>query len=77
MQHILALGNDHPFMELILKCLNNDSHQRAHANEIVDCLSGMVTKYPSNYANRPEMMDQIEKYKEEKVTLLADIQQKE
>ena len=40
------VGYDHPLMELILKCLNNDPHERAHANEIVGHLAQMIRKYP-------------------------------
>ena len=72
-----VVGNDHPLMDLVLKCLDNDPDVRAHINEIVDRLSEMVKKFPSTYANKVEMMNQIETYKEEKKTLLADVQQKE
>ena len=74
LQHI---GKDHPLMELILKCLNNDPYERAHINEIVDHLAEMVIQYPSTYASKLEMMNQIEIYKEKNETLLADVQQRE
>lgn len=33
--YLQELGQDHPLMDLILKCINNDPKRRAHASEIV------------------------------------------
>ena len=37
------IGSDHPLMDLILKCIDNDPKQRAPANEIMQRLSKMIT----------------------------------
>ena len=37
-----AIGNDHPLMDLILKCIHNYPKSRAHASEIVGRLAEMV-----------------------------------
>ena len=37
-----AIGNDHPLMDLILKCIDNYAQARAHASEIVERLAEMV-----------------------------------
>ena len=37
-----AVGNDHPLMDLILKCIQNHPQARAHASEIVDQLAVLV-----------------------------------
>ena len=76
-----VIGNDHPLMDLILKCINNDPRHRAHASEIVERLSAMKSQFPSSFANRLEMLRQIEHQEEEKQVLReegeAERQQKE
>ena len=47
-----AVGNDHPLMDLILKCVNNHTQRRAHASEIVGRLAEMVLQFPASFANR-------------------------
>ena len=42
-----AIGNDHPLMDLIQKCINNHPKSRAHASEIVEQLAEMVTQFPA------------------------------
>ena len=56
-----AVGNDHPLMDLILKCVNNHTQRRAHASEIVGRLAEMVLQFPASFANRlDEALRQIE-----------------
>jgi septal ring factor EnvC (AmiA/AmiB activator) len=47
-----AIGNDHPLMDLILKCIQNHPQARAHASEIVGRLAEMVLQFPASFANR-------------------------
>ena len=47
-----AIGNDHPLMDLILKCIHNHPRARAHASEIVGRLAEMVLQFPASFANR-------------------------
>ena len=47
-----AIGNDHPLMDLILKCIHNHPQRRAHASEIVGQLAEMVLQFPASFANR-------------------------
>ena len=47
-----AIGNDHPLMDLILKCIDNYARARAHASEIVGRLAKMVLQFPASFANR-------------------------
>ena len=61
-----AIENDHPLMDLILKCINNDPRRRAHASEIVERLAEMVLQFPASFSNRLEMMRQIESDMDEK-----------
>ena len=55
-----AIGNDHPLMDLILKCIHNHSNSRAHANEIAERLAEMVLQFPASFVNRLEMLRHIE-----------------
>ena len=66
---IRAIGNDHPLMDLILKCIDNHPQTRAHASEIVERLAEMVLQFPASFANRLEMLRQIERVEEEKRAL--------
>ena len=67
-EFLRAIGNDHPLMDLILRCINNDPRRRAHACKIVERLSAMKLQFPSSFANRLEMLKQIEHQEEEKTT---------
>ena len=69
-----AIGEDHPLMNLIIKCLDNDPQRRAHVIEIVDKFSEMVRIFPRTFANELEMLSRLE---EERQTLDSDVQQKE
>ena len=71
-----AMGNDHPLMDLVLKCIDNHPQARAHAIEIVQRLAEMVLQFPSTFANRLEMLRCIESDKEEKRTLSEEIERK-
>ena len=64
-----AIGNDHPLMGLILKCIDNHPQTRAHASEIVKRLTEMVLQFPASFGNRLEMLRQIEHKEVEKQTL--------
>ena len=56
-----AIGNDHPLMDLILKCIHNYPKSRVHASEIVGRLAKMVLQFPASFANRlDEALRQIE-----------------
>ena len=64
-----AIENDHPLMDLILKCINNDPRRRAHASEIVERLAEMVLQFPASFASRLEMLRRIKADVEEKRVL--------
>ena len=58
------VGEDHPLMDLILKCLNNDPTSRASSSEIVESLAKMVSQFPASFANRLDMLTHIQTDKE-------------
>ena len=72
-----AIGNDHPLMHLILKCIHNHPKSRAHASEIVERLAEMVLQFPASFANRLEMMRRIEAVEEEKKALTEEGERKD
>ena len=69
-----AIGNDHPLMDLILKCIDNHPQSRAPASEIMKRLTEMVLQFPASFANRLEMLRQIEHQEEEKQTLRSELE---
>ena len=76
-EFLRAIGNDHPLMDLIRKCIDNYVKSRAHANEIVERLADMVLQFPASFANRLEMLRQIEADGEEKRALTEEGERKD
>ena len=74
---IQAIGNDHPLMHLILKCIHNHPKSRAHASEIVERLAEMVLQFPASFANRLEMLRHIGADEEEKRALTEEGERKD
>ena len=72
-----AIGNDHPLMYLILKCIHNHPQARAHASEIVERLAEMVLQFPASFTNRLEILRQIEADGEEKRALTEEGERKD
>ena len=72
-----AIGNDHPLMDLILKCIHNHPQSRPHASEIVERLAEIVLQFPTSFANRLDMLRQIEAVEEEKRALTEEGERKD
>ena len=72
-----AIGNDHPLMDLIQKCIHNHSKSRAHASEIVERLAEMVVQFPALYSNQLEMLRQIEAVNESRRALTEEGERKD
>ena len=64
-------------MDLILKCINNHPWVRAHASEILGRLVEMVLQFPASFANRLEMLREIEADGEEKRALTEEGERKD
>ena len=60
-----AIGNEHPLMDLILRCVNNDPLVRPRAGVIVERLAAMVLQFPASFANRLEMLRHFQQLEEE------------
>lgn len=57
------IGNDHPLMELIHRCIHNHAKQRACSNEIMKKMELLVSQFPPTFANRLEMCRYIDSIK--------------
>ena len=67
-----AIGNDHPLMDLILRCINNHPECRLHSNKIVEQLATKVAECPIPFADRLELLMHIEQKAEEKRVLMKE-----
>ena len=76
MEFLLAVGNDHPLMDLILKCIHNHPKSRAHASEIRKKLAKILLQFPAPFPNRLEMMHQLETDRKEKSALIEESEEK-
>ena len=72
-----AIEDDHPLMDLIHRCVNNDPQLRPRASEIVRQISRITLRFPASFANRLDMLKQIEADKEEKRSLIEEREKKD
>ena len=72
-----ATEDGHPLMDLIHRCINNDPQLRPHAGEISRQVSRVASQFPASFANRLEMLRQIEADGKEKRTLTEEGERKE
>ena len=68
-----AIGNDHPLMDLILKCIHNNPEMRANASEIVDRLACMVEQHPISFTNQLDMIEYVCRLEEQTEGLEREI----
>ena len=57
---IKIIGEDHPLMDLILKCIHNDPKERPIVEMIVEAVSNMTAKCPISFNNEIDMLRHIE-----------------
>ena len=72
-----AIEDDHPLMDLIHRCINNDPQMRPHASEIIRRVSHIATRFPASFANQLEMLRRIEAVEEEKRVLTEEGERKD
>ena len=58
-QYLQDIGNAHPLMGLIRRCVSNNPERRARAAEIVQQVEHMTRQSPPTFANRIEMLQRI------------------
>ena len=71
-----GIGQEHPLMELILKCVDNNPRSRPHVTEIMDHLRRSEKEIASP-KNRLELLTQIDTIEREKRDLLVEVHLKE
>ena len=64
-----AIGNDHPLIDKILRCIDNDPQRRVHATELLESTSALKHKFPVAVVNYLEMQTRVKALEEEKRTL--------
>ena len=72
-----AIENGHPLMDLIHRCINNDPELRPQASEIARRVSRVESLFPASFANRLEMLRQIEVDGREKRALTEEGERKD
>ena len=72
-----AIEDGHPLMDLIRRCINNDPQLRPHADEVIRQVSRVASQFPASFANRLEMLRQLETVEEEKRALTEEGQRKD
>ena len=71
-EYLRDIGNAHPLMDLILRCVSNNSVRRATAAEIIQRMADMVHQFPPSFADRLEIIQRIETEGNEKQTLRGE-----
>ena len=61
-----AIGNNHPLMDLILKCISNDPQKRPDVRELERRLAEMMLQFPTSIVNPLELLCPIKAEKGEK-----------
>ena len=64
-----AIEENHPLMDLIHKCIDNNPQLRPHADEIIRQISQIASQFPASLANRLELLRRIERDGREKRAL--------
>ena len=72
-----TIEENHPLMDLIHMCINNDPQLRPHAGEIIRRVSQIASQFPASFANRLELLRQIERERREKSALMEEGERKE
>ena len=58
-EYLRDIGNAHPLMDLILRCVSNDPQQRTTAAQMVQRMEHMTRHSPPAFPNRVEMLQRI------------------
>ena len=72
--YLQDIGNTHPLMDLILRCVSNNPVRRARAAEIIQRMADMVHQFPPSFADRVEMLQGIRVDAAEKGSLREEIE---
>ncbi len=70
------IGRDHPLMNLVINCIDNNRKRRPSAGNAVKQLTEVVSNLSAQFANRLEMLRRIEADEKEKKTLKMEQERK-
>ena len=73
-EYLRDIGDDHPLMDLILRCVSNDPRQRATAAQMVQRMERLMCHSPPAFLNRVEMLHRIRADATEKGSLREEIE---
>lgn len=73
-EYLAEIGYDHPLMELIRRCIQNCFSHRPKADDILQQMNQMMIRFPPTFANKLEMLHQIQVDAEEEHRLRDDKQ---
>ena len=71
-----TIGNNHPLMDLIRKCIDNDPSHRVPTSKIVEIIAVFTVQFPTTFENRLEMMRRIQVQDEKVRSLDEEVDQK-
>ena len=66
------IEENHPLKDFIHMCINNNPQLRPHAGEIIGRVSQIASQFPAFFANRLELLRQIERERREKIALAEE-----
>ena len=72
-----VIDSNHPFNDLILRCIDDEPKRRAHMSEIIEQTAMMASQFPASFTDRLEMLRQIEADNEEKESLKEKVERKQ
>jgi serine/threonine protein kinase len=72
-----TIGRNHCFMNLILRCIDNNPQVRPHLGEIVQQVSIIKAQFPVDFSNQLDMLIHIKSDEWEKRNLTSELERKE
>ena len=75
-QYLQAIGNQHPLMDLILRCIHNDPQQREGISKIEGYLARMIVQFPTRFSNRLESLKHIDAVDGDKILAKKESEEK-
>ena len=73
-EYLRDIGNAHPLMDLILRCVSNNPVRRARAAEIIQRMADILHQFPPSFADRVEMVQRMRVDVTEKGSLSEEIE---
>ena len=71
-EFLQAVGDQHPLMDLILRCIHNDPQQRVNISTVAEKLARMMLQSPAVFSNRLDVLKHIETIREGKKSVEKD-----